>query len=73
MRNIIADYGRYRKVKLDIVLEVAFNSIQPGARHTRGLPLHFPRIKAVRRDKNVDSAVSPRATRKFIGQFGPGA
>jgi len=43
------------EVKLNIVLEVAFNSRQPGMRHAGGLPLHFPRIKAVRRDKNADS------------------
>ena len=55
--TIPAQIGNYLplEVKLNIVLEVAFNSIQPGARHAIGLPLHFPRIKAVRRDKNVDS------------------
>ncbi len=37
--KVIADYGRYRKVKLDIVLEVAFNSIQPSTRHATGLAL----------------------------------
>jgi DNA ligase-1 len=53
--NTIADCGRYRKVKPDIVLEIAFNSIQPSNRHASGLALRFPRIKAIRRDKNVDS------------------
>ena len=54
-QNTIADHGRYREVKPDIVLEVAFNSIQPSARHASGLALRFPRIKAIRHDKNVDS------------------
>lgn len=54
-QNTIADHGRYREVKPDIVLEVAFNSIQQSARHASGLALRFPRIKAIRRDKNVDS------------------
>jgi DNA ligase 1 len=54
-RNTIADLGRYRKVKPDVVLEIAFNSIQPSTRHASGLALRFPRIKAIRRDKNVDS------------------
>src|SRR5438132_2404551 len=54
-RNTIADLGRYRKVKPNVVLEVAFNSIQASARHASGLALRFPRIKAIRRDKNVDS------------------
>src|SRR5437762_926930 len=54
-RNTIADLGRYRKVKPDVVLEIAFNSIQPSTRHASGLALRFPRIKAIRRDKNVNS------------------
>ena len=54
-RNTILDRGRYREVKPDIVLEVAFNSIQPSTRHASGLALRFPRIKAIRRDKTVDA------------------
>jgi DNA ligase-1 len=54
-RNTISDDGRYRRVQPNVVLEVAFNSIQPSARHASGLALRFPRIKAIRRDKTVDS------------------
>ena len=54
-QNTIVDRGRYREVKPDIVIEVAFDSIQPSTRHASGLALRFPRIKAVRRDKNVDA------------------
>ncbi|MGI9114457.1 MAG: ATP-dependent DNA ligase [Chthoniobacterales bacterium] len=54
-RNTLVDRGRYREVKPDIVLEVAFNSIQPSTRHASGLALRFPRIKAIRRDKTVDA------------------
>jgi len=54
-QNTTADHGRYRTVKPDVVLEVAFNSIQPSTRHASGLALRFPRIKAIRHDKNVDS------------------
>jgi DNA ligase-1 len=54
-KNTIADHGRYREVRPDVILEVAFNSIQPSPRHASGLALRFPRIKAIRRDKNVDS------------------
>jgi DNA ligase-1 len=53
-QNTIVDRGRYREVKPEIVLEVAFDSIQPSTRHASGLALRFPRIKAIRRDKNVD-------------------
>jgi len=54
-RNTLVDRGRYREVKPDIVLEVAFDSIQPSPRHASGLALRFPRIKAIRRDKRVDA------------------
>ena len=51
-----AEIGNYLplEVKLNIVLEAAFNSSQPGMRHAGGLPLRFLRIKAVRCDKNVE-------------------
>ena len=54
-RNTLVDHGRYREVKPDIVLEVAFDSIQPSARHESGLALRFPRIKAIRRDKTAEA------------------
>ena len=54
-QNTLVDRGRYREVKPDIVLEVAFNSIQPSARHASGLALRFPRIKAIRRDKTIEN------------------
>ena len=54
-QNTLVDHGRYREVKPNIVLEVAFDSIQPSARHASGVALRFPRIKAIRRDKNVDA------------------
>ena len=53
-KQTVANYGRYREVKPDIVLEIAFDSIQPSTRHSSGLALRFPRIKAIRRDKVVE-------------------
>jgi DNA ligase-1 len=67
-QNTIADHGRYREVKPDVVLEVAFNSIQPSTRHASGLALRFPRIKAIRRDKNVDSIDSVQYARDLAAQ-----
>jgi DNA ligase-1 len=54
-RQTIETHGRYREVKPDTVLEIAFDSIQPSTRHESGLALRFPRIKAIRRDKTVDA------------------
>jgi DNA ligase-1 len=54
-KRTVLNRGRYREVKPDIVLEIAFDSIQPSSRHESGLALRFPRIKAIRRDKTVDA------------------
>ena len=54
-KQTISNHGRYREVKPDTVLEIAFDSIQPSTRHESGLALRFPRIKAIRRDKTVDA------------------
>jgi DNA ligase 1 len=67
-QNTIVDHGRYREVKPEIVLEVAFNSIQPSTRHASGLALRFPRIKAIRRDKNVDSIDTLTYARELAAQ-----
>ncbi|HJX82090.1 MAG TPA: DNA ligase, partial [Candidatus Udaeobacter sp.] len=67
-QNTIADHGRYREVKPDVILEVAFNSIQPSPRHASGLALRFPRIKAIRRDKNVDSIDTLQYARDLAAQ-----
>jgi DNA ligase-1 len=67
-QNTIVDHGRYRKVKPNIVLEVAFNSIQPSTRHASGLALRFPRIKAIRRDKNVDAIDTLEYARQLAAQ-----
>jgi DNA ligase-1 len=54
-KQTISNRGRYREVKPDTVLEIAFDSIQPSTRHESGLALRFPRIKAIRRDKTADA------------------
>jgi DNA ligase-1 len=67
-QNTIADHGRYREVKPDVILEVAFNSIQPSQRHASGLALRFPRIKSIRRDKNVNSIDTLQYARELEAQ-----
>ena len=44
--------GRQRRVIPDTVLEIAFDSIQPSARHESGFALRFPRIARIRTEKN---------------------
>ncbi len=45
--------GRYRIVVPDVILEVAFDIIQPSTRHQSGYALRFPRIARIRTDKTV--------------------
>jgi len=48
------DYGYRRDVKPEVVVEVAFDSIQRSDRHNGGFALRFPRIKRIRTDKSPD-------------------
>ena len=49
----VADHGYRRTVKPEVVVEVAFDSIQRSDRHDSGFALRFPRIKRIRTDKGV--------------------
>jgi DNA ligase-1 len=54
LRSItVRDEGYRLVVKPEIVLEVAFDSIQKSNRHDSGFALRFPRIKYIRTDKSV--------------------
>ena len=49
----VEDLGHVRIVKPEVVLEVAFDSIQRSGRHKSGFALRFPRIVRIRGDKPV--------------------
>ncbi len=49
--HTVRDFGRVKLVEPEIVLEVAFDSVQPSPRHTSGYALRFPRIVRWRKDK----------------------
>ena len=50
----IEDRGYVRPVRPEVVLEVAFDSIQHSGRHLSGYALRFPRIVRIRDDKPVE-------------------
>lgn len=58
---------RLHEVEPELVIEVAFDSIQPSARHPSGLALRFPRIKTLRRDKTVGEIDTLQSARKLAG------
>jgi DNA ligase-1 len=65
----IRDLGYRRQVKPEIVVEVAFDSMQRSDRHDGGYALRFPRIKRIRTDKSVaDIDSMEKVERIFSGQ-----
>jgi DNA ligase 1 len=48
----LRDFGRYRTVVPEVVVEIAFDRIQRSARHDSGFALRFPRIARIRDDKS---------------------
>ena len=50
---MLKDEGYRIIVKPELVLEIAFDSIQKSDRHDSGFALRFPRIKNIRKDKDV--------------------
>src|SRR5436189_4170728 len=54
--HTIRDFGRVRLVEPLVVIEVAFDKIQPSPRHKSGYALRFPRIVRLREDKRPQDA-----------------
>jgi DNA ligase-1 len=52
-RHTLSKERRKHHVEPNVVLEIAFDSIQPSKRHDSGLAMRFPRIHAIRRDKTA--------------------
>lgn len=51
--HTVEKHRRKHLVEPNVVLEIAFDSIQPSKRHDSGLAMRFPRIHAIRRDKRI--------------------
>jgi ATP-dependent DNA ligase I len=67
----IEDHGHVRLVRPEVVLEVAFDSIQHSSRHKSGYALRFPRIARIRDDKPVDEIDTlDRVTELYDRYFG---
>ncbi len=52
--HTLEDFGGWRTVEPNIVLEVAFNNLMRSERHNSGFAMRFPRIMRIRDDKPVD-------------------
>ncbi|HYN65100.1 MAG TPA: ATP-dependent DNA ligase [Candidatus Limnocylindrales bacterium] len=47
----LRDFGRYRTVHAEVVVEIAFDRIMRSTRHKSGFAMRFPRIVRIRDDK----------------------
>jgi len=52
-QHTVEDFGHFRTVAPEVVLEVAFNNVMESDRHESGYALRFPRILRIRDDKPV--------------------
>jgi DNA ligase-1 len=58
----------FRRVRPEVVLEVAFNNIQPSSRHESGFALRFPRIVRLRGDKDPSEIDTLERVREIYEQ-----
>jgi DNA ligase 1 len=61
-------HGRFHIVEPDTVLEIAFDKIQPSARHNSGLAMRFPRIVRIRTDKTPAEIDSVETARRLVAK-----
>ena len=59
-------FGPVRAVRPELVMELAFESIQASTRHKSGVAVRFPRILRWRRDKGIDDADTLETLRAMI-------
>lgn len=69
-QTTLSQRGSVRTVTPEIVLEIAFDSVQASNRHDSGLAMRFPRIKAIRRDKTPAEIDTLAYARKLAGVSG---
>lgn len=58
--------GRFHEVEPEVVLEIAFDQIQPSPRHDSGLALRFPRIVGIREDKGPMDCDTLQEARRLL-------
>lgn len=65
--NTTETFGPVRAVVPKLVLEIAFDAVQPSTRHKSGVAMRFPRIHRIRWDKPAEEADTLDAIRALIG------
>lgn len=68
--NTIEKFGPVHSVRPELVMEIAFENVQPSTRHKSGVAVRFPRIARIRQDKTPDQADTLDSLRKWIATSG---
>jgi DNA ligase-1 len=63
----LRDFGRYRTVVPEVVVEIAFDRIMRSSRHTSGFAMRFPRIVRIRDDKTPADIDDLATVEKLFG------
>ncbi len=64
--NTIEKFGPVRRVKPELVFELAFEAIQRSSRHRSGIAVRFPRMARWRTDKKAEDADSIETIRALL-------
>jgi len=64
--NTVERFGPVRQVAPHLVLEIAFDAVQPSSRHKSGVALRFPRVHRIRWDKPAPEAETLEAVKALI-------
>jgi DNA ligase-1 len=62
----VRQHGRYFEVEPNIVLEIAFDRLQPSNRHSSGLAMRFPRIVRIRTDKSLAEIDTVASAKRLV-------
>ena len=65
-KNTLERFGPVRRVRPELVFELAFEGIQHSPRHKSGIALRFPRMLRWRQDKTADQIDSLDDLRRFL-------
>ena len=68
----LRDFGRYRTVVPEVVVEIAFDRIMRSSRHRSGFAMRFPRIVRIRDDKAPGETDTLPSVEALFGQQASG-
>ncbi len=66
--NTTNRFGPVRQVTPSLVLEVAFDAVQPSGRHKSGIAMRFPRVSRIRWDKPAEEADTVAGLKRLAGR-----